>query len=191
MWLGEIRYASHHFPYYHSCLDCADEKQILPALTQLVTLSLLLQRVDQARRWAGLRPGSAGSTSKTYSACACPGESTVQYFIWGFPQRDLIPLLWKGWRDERVLPTAPHGTTRCWCCFAGEICSQKMKSHRSSMEVPQPPALGQLYEWPTVQYPHLLHTLLGNKAVKVGPTTQGLHRAISLLQKQKSEESLI
>lgn len=58
-----------------------------------------------------LLPGLAGSTSKAYGACACSGESTAQYFIWGLPQGNLIPVPWKGWRDEQVLPTAPHGST--------------------------------------------------------------------------------
>lgn len=69
--------------------------------------------------------------------CLClPWRKQAQYFIWGWPQGDLIPVPWKGWRDVHVLPTAPHGITRCWCCFAGELCSwtdeEPQITHRSA-----------------------------------------------------------
>lgn len=38
-------------------------------------------------------------------------EKAAQYFIWSLPQGDPIPVPWKGWRDEHVQPTVPHGTT--------------------------------------------------------------------------------
>lgn len=104
MWLGEIRHASHNFSYYHSCLSCADAKKILPALT----LSLLLQWVDQTRWWAGLLPGSAGSPSKAYGACACPGESTAQNFIWGLgPNSSPLEGL-EGWACAAHCPSWDH-----------------------------------------------------------------------------------
>lgn len=90
----------------------------------------------------------------------------------------------EGWAGAAHCPSWEH---LCGGALQGSFALGQMKTHRPSMEVPDPLFWGSCMSYLMFD----THTLLGSKAVNVGPTTQGLHRATSLLQEQKSAESLI
>lgn len=127
------------FPtYYHSCPSCADAKKISPALTQLITSSTPLHRVDQERWWGGL---IKWETKLTASVLA-PQKAVQDLTLCFVPRRP------RAGGTGMLLPVPPLGTTRGGLAEPSGVILQasfvlrQMKSHRSSVKSPRAPCSG-------------------------------------------------
>lgn len=134
--------------------------------------------IKQGNWWAGLLPRLAGSTSKAYGACACPGESTAQYFIWDLGP-DSSPL--EGLEGWACAAHCPSWDQLCGVVLPGSFVLGEMESHRPSMRAPGP------LLWGTC-----VGHLMFNTHISCTPCCEfGPHWATSLLQKQECSSSYI
>lgn len=138
-------------------------------------------------RW----PDSVGN--KAHGVCACPAE--------GCPGFDtvLCPTETKGRRDGHAAARSPSGdhpwrTSRAQRCYsAGELCSPPDEEPQVIREEPQGPLLRGNPMRHLVFNTHTSCTPFWGRKPRAQArrlTSQQLRRATSLLQKQKSAESL-